>query len=409
MSIGFDPVVSSFLFSASLIPHAARPKAALESPSDCQGDSRIEPPFVTVIVALYREKWDDIQMTIDSLLRQTQPRDRFEVLLAVEARDASIHPLAEAGVRQLQASGIGSRVVVSDGGRRLKAYALNGAIRMAQGEICAFYDASDDIDPRQIEQAALLMREKSYDAVQATVLRKGRSVLSEFLLIDTAFWFRKYIPFVLGLAQGMPLSGEGLFVRTSVLNEVGGFPEVLTEDAYLGILLTERNKRFGLLSSVITEKAPRNIRAHFVQRLRWNRGYLTCLVRLARAKLSLKRKCALALPFLTPLSCSLAFLGWILILGQWTLSALGGVVIPDMTVALVRHPVYAQVMYSWAALLFYCGIPLCVASYIHTLWVVGMRRSLPFVVLLPYYWTFIGLAATCSFFKNTTDWGRTER
>jgi len=405
MSISFDPVVSSFLFSAGLIPHAAPPRAALESPSE----SLDRPPFVTVIVALYREKWDDIEMTLHSLLRQTQPRDCFEVLIAVEADDATIQPLADTAVRQLRMAGIESRVTVSDGGRRLKAYALNGAIRQARGEICAFYDASDDIDLRQIEQAARLMREKQYDAVQATVLRKGRSVLSEFLLIDTAFWFRKYIPFVLGLAKGMPLSGEGLFIRTSVLNEVGGFPEVLTEDAYLGIMLTERNKRFGLLSSVITEKAPRNIRAHFVQRLRWNRGYLTCLLRLARAKLSLKRKCALALPFLTPLSCSLAFLGWLLILGQWMVASLGGVAVPEMTVSLVRHPVYVQVMYSWAALLFYCGIPLCVASYIHTLWVVGMRRSLPFVVLLPYYWTFIGLAATCSFFKDTTTWGRTER
>ena len=38
-----------------------------------------------------------------------------------------------------------------------------------------------------------------------------------------------------------------------------------------------------------------------------------------------------------------------------------------------------------------------------------MKKSLPFVVLLPYYWTFIGLAATCSFFKSTTHWGKTER
>src|SRR6185295_7480969 len=227
--------------------------------------------------------------------------------------------------------------------------------------------------------------------------------------IDTAFWFRKYLPFVLGLAKGMPLSGEGLFVRRSVLNEVGGFPEVLTEDAYLGIMLTERNKRFGLVSSVITEKAPRNVRAHFVQRLRWNRGYLTCLLRLVRSGLPLKRKCALSLPFLTPLSCSLAFLGWLLILGQWIFSTMSGVPIPDVTYALVQHPLYAHAMYYWAMLLFFCGIPLCVVSYVHTLWVLGMKRSMPFVVLLPYYWTFIGLAATCSFFKNTTDWGRTER
>jgi len=404
MSIGFDPVVSSFLFSAGLIPHAAPPRADLELPAG----QVASPPFVTVILALYREKWEDIEMTVTSLVRQSYRRDRCEVLIAIEARDPGIRPDADRAVRRLQAAGFASRVVVSDGGR-LKARALNRAINEARGDICAFYDASDDIDPRQLEHAALLMWEKDYDAAQAIVLRKGRSILSQFLLMDTAFWFRKYIPFVLGLAKGMPLSGEGLFVRTSVLREVGGFPEVLTEDAYLGIMLTERNKRFGLVSSVVTEKAPRNIRAHFVQRLRWNRGYLTCLWRLMRSNLSWKRKCALSLPFLTPLSCSLAFLGWLLILSQWVLTAVSGVVIPETTYSLVQHPFYANVVDAWATALFLIGLPLCVVSYIHTLQVSGMRRSIPFVFLLPYYWTFIGLAATCSFFKNTQNWGRTER
>jgi cellulose synthase/poly-beta-1,6-N-acetylglucosamine synthase-like glycosyltransferase len=405
MSIGFDPIVSSFLFSASLIPHAARPKASLELP----GDPSPKFPLVSVIVALYQEKREDVEMTVQSLLRQSYPKDKFEVLLAIEARDTPIRPGAEAAIQRLHEAGIEGRIIVSDGGRRLKAYALNRAIDEARGEICAFYDASDDIECRQIERAACLMWEKEYDAVQATVLRKGQSILSEFLWIDTAFWFRRYIPFVLGLAGGMPLSGEGLFVRTSVLKEVGGFPEVLTEDAYLGIMLAERGKRFGLVSSVITEKAPRSTRAHFVQRLRWNRGYLTCLLRLVRSSLPLKKKCALSLPFLTPLSCSLAFIGWLLIFGQWAMSTVGHAIIPNVTYYFVPHPLYAEVTFYWAALLFCLGIPLCVFSYIHLLWMLGMKRHLPVVILLPYYWTFIGFAATCSFFKNTTHWGRTER
>jgi cellulose synthase/poly-beta-1,6-N-acetylglucosamine synthase-like glycosyltransferase len=404
MSIGFDPVISSFLFSAGLIPHAAPPQAALELPAGHVAN----PPFVTVIVALYREKWDDIEMTVESLVRQSYRRDRCEVLIAIEERDPGIRPDADRAVRRLEAAGFESRVVVSKGGL-LKARALNRAISEARGDICAFYDASDDIDPRQLEHAALLMWEKGYDATQAIVLRKGTSILSQFLLMDTAFWFRRYIPFVLGLAKGMPLSGEGLFLRTAVLREVGGFPEVLTEDAYLGIVLTERNKRFGLVSSVVTEKAPRNIRAHFVQRLRWNRGYLTCLWRLMRSNLSWTRKCALSLPFLTPLSCALAFLSWVVILSQWALTAISGVAIPETTYSLVQHPLYTRAVDSWATALFVIGIPLCVVSYIHTLKVSGMRRSIPFVFLLPYYWTFIGLAATCSFFKDTQNWGRTER
>ena len=62
MSIGFDPVVSSLMFSAALVPHAAQPKARRELPSTVPAD----PPFVSVIVALYRETWDDIDMTIES-------------------------------------------------------------------------------------------------------------------------------------------------------------------------------------------------------------------------------------------------------------------------------------------------------------------------------------------------------
>jgi cellulose synthase/poly-beta-1,6-N-acetylglucosamine synthase-like glycosyltransferase len=405
MSIGFDPIVSSALFSAALVPHAVTPAARLELPTGTPAD----PPFVTVIVALYREKWDDIDMTIESLLHQTNGRDHFEVLLAIEARDRGMQPHAEAAIRKLRAGGIEASLVVSDGGRRLKAYALNRAIERARGDICAFYDASDDIESTQLEHAGLLMHEKQYDAVQATVLRKGRSILSEFLFVDTAFWFRRYIPFVLGMAKGMPLSGEGLFVRTAVLREVGGFPEVLTEDAYLGLLLTERGKSFGLVSSVITEKAPRHVRSHFVQRLRWNRGYLTCLRRLIGSPLPLKRKLALSLPFLTPITCALAFVGWMLIAGQWLFALARGVSIPAVTYSLVSNPIYTTIVTSWATMLFVVGIPLCVASYIRTLWSLDMKRSMPLVLLLPCYWTFIGFAATCSFFKNTTTWGRTER
>ena len=123
MSIGFDPVVSSLLFSASLIPHAARPKARLELPDE-NGTGR---PFVSVIVALYREPWADVEMTLDSLLRQTYT-DHFEVLFAVEADDEMVIPHAEAAAQRLRNAGIPSQLVVSHGGRRLKAYALNRAI-----------------------------------------------------------------------------------------------------------------------------------------------------------------------------------------------------------------------------------------------------------------------------------------
>src|SRR5215510_6865725 len=111
MSIGFDPIVSSFLFSASLIPHAARPKRDLEMPTIVQPVL----PFVSVIVALYREKWSDIEMTLQSLVRQTYPKDKFEVLIAIEARDRQIQPHAQAAAEELREAGLAARIIISDG------------------------------------------------------------------------------------------------------------------------------------------------------------------------------------------------------------------------------------------------------------------------------------------------------
>src|SRR5262245_1314976 len=107
MSIGFDPVVGSVLFSAALIPHAAPPKRELELPAT----TPLSPPFVTVIVALYKEKWEDVDMTLDSLLAQTYARDRFEVLLAIEAHDEDMHPRAHKAWRKLREGGIESSIV----------------------------------------------------------------------------------------------------------------------------------------------------------------------------------------------------------------------------------------------------------------------------------------------------------
>ncbi len=403
MSLGIDPFVTSLLFSAGLLPHATTTAARRELASQPPADF----PYVSVIVALHREKWVDVEMTTLSLLNQSYPKSKYEVLLVVEADDSDVRAFAAIAVNRLQAAGISAQTVVSDGRRRLKAYALNHAIDEARGEFCAFYDASDTIEDAQIEKAVSLMVERNYDAAQCTVLRSGRSVLSRILFIDTVFWFTRYLPFILGRAHGIPLSGEGLFVRTKTLKEVGGFPEVLTEDAFLGIILAEQGKSFGLVASTIIEKAPRNIKSHFVQRLRWNRGYLTCLVRLLRSTMPIGRKSVFLIPFIAPLSCALAFWGWVLIAAHWAFPAFPS--LPGFTSWLPDYPVYSRIVYVWSTMLFTVGIPLCVSSYARTLWKTGMRKHIPFLALLPYYWTFIGLAATCSFLRGTSHWGKTER
>jgi glycosyltransferase XagB len=402
MSLGFDPVTSNFFFSLSLVPHLTRPQIG-QIPT-IKLDT---PPYVSVLMTFYHERKEDIDMTISSLINQTYPKEQYEVLMVIEPDDKKTKSYVEESVKQLRQAGISGRIIQSDGKVRIKPHALNIGIEQAEGEFCAFYDASDDIEKDQIEKAVSLMVEGGYDVVQATVLRKGSSFLSHFLLFDTLFWFRKYLPLILRFAKGMPLSGEGLFIRKSVLQETGNFPEVLTEDAEMGLILTERNKFFALLDSTIVEKAPRNIKAHLIQKLRWYRGYLTCLGKLRYSSLSLKRKLFFLLPFVSPINSALAFLGWFLLIGfgvSWLFSPLLEVTAPWM-----QHPIYKNVLYYWAFLLTCIGIPLCILSYAHTLFNAQMGRYTPLLILAPFYWMFIGFCAVCSFFRGTKQWGKTER
>ena len=405
MSLGLDPIVSSLFYSLSLVPHLKG--SARGAPSGNRELTVL--PYVSVLVTFCQETRADIEMTVSSFLAQTYPPDSFEVLMAIEPDDEPVARFAAESVSRLREAGIAGRIVVSDGKLRIKPHALNLAVKQSRGKYCAFYDAADVIDADQVEKAVRLMEEHDYDVMQSAVFRKGRSILSHFLTIDTVFWYRKYLPLLLRHAQGFPLSGEGLFVRKSVLDEVGGFPEVLTEDAYLGLLLTEGDKRFGIVDSVVVEKAPRNAKAHFTQRSRWHRGYLTCLRRLFRSKLSLRRKFFFLMPLIAPLSCSLAFLGWTFILCRAAISLVPGAYWEHGMGISFESPFLAGVVYYWSLVLACVGIPLILLSYTQVLWAEKERQYMRVLPLIPLYWMFVGFVATCSFFRGTTQWGKTER
>ena len=243
--------------------------------------------------------------------------------------------------------------------------------------------------------------------VQAQVCRQGPTVLSKLLWLDTLLWFKKYVPMIARLAGGFPLSGEGLFVRKSALEEVGYFPEMLTEDACLGLLLTEKNKRFALLESSVTEKAPKNVQAHFQQKLRWYRGYLTCLGILIRSRLSLKKKMFFSLLFGTPIVGALAFVSWILFVG------IGGTRLPlpqlNITAPWMSHPIYTHVLYFWSLGLIFLGPLTWIWSYMSVVPRHEQQRIAPLMFLIPLYWIFVSTCAISAFFQNASHWYKTER
>src|SRR5215813_10069147 len=125
MSLGLDPIVSSFFYSLSLLPHFKRP---------AKGARPVKKelpvlPHVSVLVTFCQETRADIEMTVSSFLAQTYPRDKLEVLMAIEPDDESVACYASESVSRLREAGITGKIVVSDGKVRIKPHALNLALK----------------------------------------------------------------------------------------------------------------------------------------------------------------------------------------------------------------------------------------------------------------------------------------
>jgi cellulose synthase/poly-beta-1,6-N-acetylglucosamine synthase-like glycosyltransferase len=397
MSLGVDPLISNLVFSLNLIPHLSSVQTERE-----QKHSLPQYPLVSVILALYRENSEDILATVHSLAKQSYPKHRLQVLIVVEHDDiATIEAVNRVAVPALAAAGLEPSVMTTDGARHTKPYALNIALQHAQGEYCVFYDAADTFEPEQIEKGVGAMTCGGYDVAQCKVLRKGGSLLSKFLLLDTVVWYWKYVPLILRCSRGFPLSGEGLFIRHDVLREVGCFPDVLTEDTMLGVILTERNKHFCILDTVVTEKAPRNVWAHIRQKMRWHRGYLTCLRFLRKANIPLPRKFFFFLSFATPIASSLGALGWMAILYKWLTTTMG--------VDAPGPEILGAVLHYWSLFLIGVGTPITILSVMALTWRLQLRSYVPVAFGIPLYWVFVGCCATASLFRGTRDWGKTDR
>jgi len=213
-------------------------------------------PKVSIIIPAYREKRQSIEKTLDSLSSQNYPRNLMEVLVVVDRDD--VHTLNET-LKAVETflNSLNIKVIINENaGRRLKAIAINNAMKHVSGSIVGIYDA-DDVFPRdQVLNAVLLMMEKNYAAVGTRVYRFRNTVLGSLMYLESLVWYNAIVPFLRTTVKITPLSGEGLFIRRDVVTSI---PESLAEDALLSLELSRRGYGIGLLDSYVYELAPLNI------------------------------------------------------------------------------------------------------------------------------------------------------
>jgi len=255
--------------------HAWRTPAALAD-SQLRRERR-KPAHSFSLIVPARHEEAVLETTLSRLVKARHPS--FEVLVVVGDDDPATAEVAErvAG----RHPGI-VRVIVDNSVPKNKPKALNAALGHCSGDVTGVFDAEDDVHPALLERVDQCFEKSGADIVQAGVqlMNFRSSWLTVRNVLEYYFWFRSRLH--LHATQGfIPLGGNTVFVRTSLLRGVSGWdPECLAEDCELGVRLSSLGARTAVFYEpqlVTREECPPTLRAFTRQRTRWNQGYLQTL------------------------------------------------------------------------------------------------------------------------------------
>lgn len=378
--------------------------------ADALPESAAPLPVVSVLVALYREA-DIAARLVQRLGRLDYPRDRLDLLLAVEENDAATR-------RALDRSDLPPWmrvIVVPDGALKTKPRALNYALDFCRGSIVGVYDAEDAPDGDQILRvvARFHNRDDSVACLQGVLdfYNPTANWIARCFTIEYASWFRVMLPGLERLGMPIPLGGTTLFFRRAALERLGAWDaHNVTEDADLGMRLVRYGYRTEMIATVTGEEANcASLPSWVRQRSRWIKGYMMTWAVHMRDPVLLWRQIGprrfLGFQILFLGSVSQAVLAPLL-LSFWAMTfhlphPMTGLVRPEVAFAMICLFVLAEGVNLAAGLL---GLRRA-RQRVHALWVPAMHFYHPFAALAAYkaLWEMV----TRPFYWDKTTHGRT--
>lgn len=174
------------------------------------------------------------------------------------------------------------RIVVDHSWPKNKPKALNTALAECTGDVVGVFDAEDEVAPGLLRAIETTFHSERADVVQGGVqlMNVQSSWWSLRNCLEYFFWFRSRLHFHAD-RDFIPLGGNTVFVRTSLLRAVGGWDaECLAEDCELGVRLSSLGAWVSVAyepALATREETPGSVRALVKQRTRWNQGFLQVL------------------------------------------------------------------------------------------------------------------------------------
>jgi cellulose synthase/poly-beta-1,6-N-acetylglucosamine synthase-like glycosyltransferase len=270
-----------------------------------------ELPVFTVLVPMFREP--AMLPVIAQALRQLDyPLGKLDIKLVLEAGD---HETIEVA-RTLGLEGVFEVIRVPPSHPQTKPKACNFALQFARGEFLVIYDAEDRPEPDQLRKVVATFRRLPANTAclqcRLNYFNANENWLTRMFALDYALWFDQMLPGLERLNVPIPLGGTSNHFKIDVLRSLRAWdPFNVTEDADLGIRLTQKGYRVGIVDSTTFEEASCQTGNWIRQRSRWIKGYMQTFLVHTRRPLHLLRTIG-----------PLGFLGFVFFIGGTVISGL---------------------------------------------------------------------------------------
>ena len=235
-------------------------------------------PVYTILVPMFREP--EVLPILAHALRQLDyPLAKLDIKLVLEEGD----DLTIDSAKALGLEGVFEIVRVPPSQPQTKPKACNYALRFARGDLLVIFDAEDKPEPNQLKKVVAAFNR--YGAKVACIqcrlnyYNANENWLTRLFTLDYSLWFDLMLPGLEKLNIPIPLGGTSNHFRIDVLRELNAWdPFNVTEDADLGIRLTQKGYRVGLVDSTTYEEANCSQSNWVRQRSRWIKGYMQTLL-----------------------------------------------------------------------------------------------------------------------------------
>jgi glycosyltransferase XagB len=270
-----------------------------------------ELPVFTVLVPMYKEPIM-LPVLAQALRGLDYPLGKLDIKLVLEASD---HETIEVASR-LGLEGMFEVIRVPPSLPQTKPKACNFALQFARGEFLVIYDAEDRPEPDQLRKVVATFRKSSANTAclqcSLSYFNSGENWLTRMFTLDYGLWFDQMLPGLDRLNIPIPLGGTSNHFKIEVLRELHGWdPFNVTEDADLGVRLTQKGYRVGIVDSTTYEEASCHAGNWIRQRSRWMKGYMQTFLVHTRRPLHFMRTIG-----------PLGFLGFVFFIGGTALSGL---------------------------------------------------------------------------------------